>query len=280
MTSLAETTAIAAKKLMATNPKMGLDLLDKSNEYKKQAIANKIQNATFKQAQMEAAGQISAIVTDQQSLDEALPELAKHDVIVPDRFKKWSPETKNWFKNRAVFSKNAMAEIKLNNTLELTRLKELDDKSKASKREADIKEQEQKQIAARDKIKTAAALKNVPIDAATLEASDLASSNELFGALEPTTQISAAKDVYSTANSLVANNQASTFPEALSKAREIVLSKIDPISGKYLGFQAKAPKTETPENPQIVAAEKWLKDNPNNPKAAAVRAKLETIKGK
>jgi hypothetical protein len=237
MTSLAEKTAMAAKKLMATNPKMGLDLLEKSQKYKEQAISNKVQNATFKQAQMEIAGQIASTVTDQQSLDEALPELFKNGVVVPDRFKKWGAETKNWFVNRAVFSKNAMAEIKLQNTLELTRLKELEDKSKQDKRDADIKAQEQKQIAARDKLKTTAALKNVPIDYATLEASDLAETNDAFANLESSTQIIAAKDIYSTANSLVANQEASTFPEALTKAREIVLSKIDPKTNKYLGFQ-------------------------------------------
>jgi hypothetical protein len=189
ITGLAEKTAMAAKKLMATNPKVGLELLEKSQEYKKQAIATKVQNAAFKQAQLEAAGQISATVMDQQTLDEALPELAKHDVIVPDRFKKWSTETKNWFENRQVFSKNVMAEIKLKNTLELTRLKDLDDKSKISKREADIKDKEQKQIAARDKLKMTAAMKNVPIKASDMEALDLAETNDTFASLDESTFI-------------------------------------------------------------------------------------------
>lgn len=245
ISTLAEKTATVAKRMMSSNPKMGLELLDKSQEYRKQAIAAKIQNSTLKQAQMETAGQISSAITDQQTLNEALPELAKNGVIVPDRFKTWSDESKNWFANRAVFSSNVLAEMRVKNAEQLSKLKEADDKSKAAKRDADIKDKEQKQIATRDKLKIAASLKNVPLTAAQLEASDLAESNEAFSKLESSTQLLAAKDIYSQANSLVANNQATTYPEALTKAREIVLSKIDPTTGKYTGFQTQASTTPT-----------------------------------
>lgn len=40
-------------------------------------------------------------------------------------------------------------------------------------------------------------------------------------------------------------------------------------------MNAQAAKTTAPKNPQLEAAQKWLKENPNHPKAAEVKAKIE-----
>jgi hypothetical protein len=62
----------------------------------------------------------------------------------------------------------------------------------------------------------------------------------------------------------------------------MIISRIDTESGKYLGMPTKENTKDTNKtnNPQILAAEQWLLANPTDPKAAAVRAKLNTLKGK
>src|SRR5690606_22651772 len=105
----------AGRALMGVNPKVGLDLIKQGQTAQQQATMDEIRNSQLKAARVEEASLIMGGISDQQTLDEAQESLSKLGVVIPDRYKTYSPETQEWLKNRAIASERYLRSLQIEN---------------------------------------------------------------------------------------------------------------------------------------------------------------------
>lgn len=246
--ALADQTIEAAKSIMRRDPKLGIDLLNKGQDIRNSATTNAYRNAQIKQAQLEAGGLVAATITDQDTLNEALPELAKNGIIIPERFgNKWSPKLKEWLDNRKIASDNYIKSLNLEQDERIIDLNERkqDEKEKQDIIKNRLAEAREKRLQG----KMQEGNKLVKVNKLDLE-TELAGlkSNEEFDSLAEEDQIRFAKDVYGLANYKLAHGEAKDTPEAMEQARQQLFPRIDPETGVYKGFEQEAEEAVTPKS--------------------------------
>jgi hypothetical protein len=234
----------AAKAMMGTNPKVALELLGEANKIKTQAAQTEVRNLQVKKAQMEIAGDLSSRVVDQGSLDENIGELAKVGVVVPDKYRVWNPETKDWFARRAVASTNALKAIELD-----LRGKQVDINDRAQKSmEADRLEKQRiadmRETRLRSKVDSSTGkVKPLSEKDTAVEIAALNTMSEDFKGLPAGDRIRAAGNVWTLAADYLRQGQADTMTDAIELARQTVLGSI--VDGKYVTPKA-GTKTGSP----------------------------------
>jgi len=236
--SLYRATLDASKRVSGINPAKSIELLEKAQALKYKNLEFNIKNNEIKQAQAESAGDIAFSIEDQESLDNALPELAKHGLVVPERFREWNAETKDWFMTKALKSKSVKETIKLRN--EEAKIKLQEDKFQEETKAKLVKEKElaAKNEREKNEYKIKAKQTTTKNEDAMIESKALSEMNSDFDDLPTPIKIIASKDVYSIANKILVDGEAEDFATAVSMARTQVLSSIS--GGKYTGAKGGA----------------------------------------
>jgi hypothetical protein len=248
----------AGRAIMGVNPKVGLDLIKQGQIAQQQATMDEIRNSQLKAARAEEAGLIMGSITDQQTLDEALEPLSRLGVVIPDRYKTYSPETQEWLKNRAIASERYLRSLQIQNETKRVVLDEqyknalIEDKTKKQKL-AEAREERLK-----NKVTAGAKIKTIPQKEILMEVAGLNQIDE-FSDLDKGAKLQAARDVFSLANQYLAEGTAENQAVAMARARQEIIKRIDPETGEYRGFSEKT--TSVP------SVEEWLakakKVNPN-----------------
>jgi hypothetical protein len=233
--SVANESISAGRALMGINPEVGINLIKQGQIAQQQATMDEIRNSQLKAARAEEAGLIMGGISDQQTLDEAQESLAKLGVIIPERYKTYSPETQEWLKNRAIASERFLRSQQIQNE---TKRVLLDEQYKQSLAEDRIKKQklaEAKEARLQNKVSAGAKIKTIPQKEIMAEVAGLNEIEE-FSDLSSGHKLQAARDVYSLANQYLAEGTAENQAVAMARARQEVINRIDQETGEYLGF--------------------------------------------
>lgn len=269
----------AGRDVMAINPEMGIKLIQQGMSERKNAHDVATSNLEYKKRQMEVAGQISAQVVNQETLDAAKVELSKVGTEIPERYQTWSPETKEWLQRRSLASESYLKSLQINQQADKIKIDAEEAASKQADRLAKQKSRERSEQFSQEKIALARKgtrpskdeLREVGIEQAYLSEND-----EKFNSLEDTQLMDAAKDVRSLTQYFLQKEPTIGEDVAKAKARRTVRSRITE-DGQYKVVEdtAETPKITMLENgkPEM---ESWIslamKKNPSY-----VRADIEKI---
>lgn len=245
---IASQTEQAAKQVMAYDPQTGMTLLKQSQEERKNAFTAASNSLEIKKKQMEVAGAISGQVVDQSTLDDAVSELAKVGTIVPEKFRTWSPETKEWLDRRAMLSTNYLKGLELNQLQQRVQIQAEEAESKQQDRLAKQAAAVRKEQMAREKIEIGRKQYKPSKDEAKMVRSELkllSDIDENFDALPSTEQDAAAKDVRYLKSAYMAEDPKLSEDLALQRARRAVVGRISNGSYPVLG------SNEVGQEPQI-----------------------------
>ena len=122
----------AAMQVMPLDPKEGERLLNEANKAQTTAANSKLHSMQAEKSKSERLGALAATVTDEASLQRAIPEFTRLGEPVPAKFRQWSPETQAAFKQKAAMSVPAARQAELAIHLETEKIRE-----KAEERRAD-----------------------------------------------------------------------------------------------------------------------------------------------
>jgi len=275
--ALAEQSIAAGKAIIGTDPKTGLDLIKQGQSYKTSAITTELQKMQIQKAKVEMQGDIAAGITDQASLEEAIPALAKLGVAVPEKYRTWSPEAKSWWENRKIASDNYLKKIQIEETKRAHDLQATENESKQKAREENLRIARQREERQRAKVEsTARKMKEPTAKSVEMEVQTLAANNDLFDDLPPGQKLQAARDVYYRAAELYSSGEAADQAEALQMAREEIFGSLEEdgyFSSKYSGANGKKPPTAPSQDEWLVAAKKA---NPGVPEEQLVAYYTQT----
>lgn len=102
---LAEQNRKMGTALMRVDPLKAKSYFDAANTYESAAAQRIKTSLEIKQKQVDQAGQILANVDSQETLNQALPELAANGIVVPPEFREWkNPKTRDWITRQALRS--------------------------------------------------------------------------------------------------------------------------------------------------------------------------------
>jgi hypothetical protein len=241
----------AGQALMQTDPKKALEYFDQSSKFKKNATSRVTDELDSKAKKMALAGDIAGGVVDAETAAAAANELSKLGMPVNAKFTVWNPETEAFWENRATFSKNYVAKIKLQNQT-LQAQADMDNKRNLiQSRNINDKLKQSKETRAQNKVDQAALTykpSKEEFKEVKREAEVLASSDEAFEGLSEEELQLAAKEVRYLTQSIMATEDITDRGVASAKARRIIKDRITP-EGTYGGAkvdETPAPSKETP----------------------------------
>lgn len=244
--------SVMGKKLLALDPKAGMDMIKTSIDSLKEASNTSKDALELKTKQMEYAGTVSSQIFDQDSLDNGIEELSSVGVVVPEKYKKWSPETQEWLGRRAQASSTYLKNVRSQQEADKIVLDRQDTESKIAERSAKVENMKAKEERAREKVTSArktfkpskAMDKFVKEQANLLAELDVDADN-----WDSEIRKAAATDVVTLAEDLVQKNPTLTQDEAYKQARTTVLGNKDD-KGNYKLIAPKA--TGTPDDIQAI----------------------------
>lgn len=228
------------------DPKAGIQLIKEGNETRQTAMANQYRDLQIKASQLDASGGVAAQVMDQSSLDAAIPELSKFGVVVPEKFRTWSPETKEWFDRRAIANKAYRESLLVQQKQVALGLKQEDTESKIETRAANIKLKEEKEQRARSGLDTTRKGSGyTPLSGKALEVTmGELSGDDSFKGLKPAEKLAASQDYADLIVAKLASGEAKNRMEARQMAKEDLKSRVNE-NGEYKPFEAsKGPSLE------------------------------------
>lgn len=240
------------KAVSGVNPKLAIEFITQAGAFKAKAKTQQIQDLAIKAAKLEAQGDIASMVTDQASADEAVQKMSELDVIVPERYRTYTPEAQEWWKRRAIQSKAFQEANKIAIKEKEFELQEDNVESLISKRKADVVARERKETQARDKITQGRKLAFEKPKEQALEIKLLADQDERFADLDSTLQKVVVRDVQATAAAYLKDDPELDQSVALQRARRTVLDRIDE-EGNYKVIADE----ETPAKSEVKDTTDW-----------------------
>lgn len=234
-TDIANQLQAAGSAIMGLDPKKALEYFDQSSKFKRYSTQKANDELDIKTKKAALAGDIASGVTDEESAKSAALELAKLGIPVPAKFTEWNPETQAFWENRATFSKNYVAKIKIQNDLLKTQAVAEDTQSKIKAREATQKLNEQKETRMQANLELARTQykpSKEEFKEVKREAELLATSDDKFNNLPDEKLQEAAKDVRYLAQSIMVTEGITDRGVALAKARRQIKDRITP-EGDY-----------------------------------------------
>ena len=103
----------AAMQIMPINPKEGERLLHEASNARTVAANSKLHSMQAEKSKAERLGALAATVTDEASLQRAIPEFTRLGEPVPAKLRQWNPETQAAFKQKAAMSVPAARQAEL-----------------------------------------------------------------------------------------------------------------------------------------------------------------------
>lgn len=224
----------AGREVSKYNPKAALDYIQQGAAVQNNALNKAGKTLELKAARAELQGEVAAQVFDQTSADEAIAKMAELGAVVPERYRQFTPESKEWWKRRALQSKSYIASTKL----QIDQLKlenaEKNTESLIQDRLVKQKQKDKSQELARERI--ASGSKSGLKFPNKVEMKDeiklLAEADERFDDLDSTLQKALVKDSQSIALSYLKEDPSMGQDEALRRGRRDALSRIND-EGQY-----------------------------------------------
>ena len=109
----ADKLAAAGARIMGINPKRGQAMIAEANTLKTGHAQQQLDNTKKVQADNELLNTVAMKVTDQASTDDAVVELARAGQVVPERFRKWNPDSQKYWESRASVSKQNIDALRI-----------------------------------------------------------------------------------------------------------------------------------------------------------------------
>jgi hypothetical protein len=216
------------KQLMGIDPTKGMEYVGKAQSLKQQVAKNTEAELSLKAARIQARGDVAATVFDEESAMEATKSLAELGVVVPEKYRNYSPEAKEWWKNQSMMSANYSKLVKAENDSLRTLSKTQQDQLEREKFEFKKAESIRKEELNRSRIALSAdRVKGLTKEERITEVGALSSADPRIKDLDKEVRSAMAQDVYSIANALKVESGGSlSTDEALKRARQEVISRI------------------------------------------------------
>ena len=109
----ADRLAAAGARIMGINPKRGQAMIAEANTLRTGHAQQQLDNTRKVQADNELLNTVAMKVTDQASTDDAVVELARAGQVVPERFRKWGPDSQKYWESRASVSKQNIDALRI-----------------------------------------------------------------------------------------------------------------------------------------------------------------------
>jgi hypothetical protein len=230
--SLGDNLTRMGTSLMAVDPKKGLELIKTGSDFKTKARERISTDLEIKAKQAQVLGEIASFVTDDESAQAAVNDMAKLGRNVPERFRNFStPEAKEWWGNQKSFAKNYAVSL----AAERDALKSIQTKEKLQmdQERLDMKRKEQatKEELAKLRIAKGKASVKVTKDEVKREVGALNQLGEEVEDLPIETKRIMAEDVAAATVSILAEDPSLSQDEAKGRARELIKSRI--VDGEY-----------------------------------------------
>jgi hypothetical protein len=213
-------------QLLASNPTEGMKYIKQGEELKTKAVEKVKTDLELRAAKVDAQGEVASGVFDDASAKQATAEMAKLGFVVPEKYQNYSTEAQEWWKNRAMFSKNYSKSIKAENDALRAQATVATTKRKEEEFEFKKKESDRKQILTREKIAAGKSLKFATPKEQSQELRLLADADERFADLDSEVQSAVVKDVHSAALAYLKEDPSLDQKVALQRARRDVLGLI------------------------------------------------------
>jgi hypothetical protein len=213
-------------QLLASNPTEGMKYIKQGEELKTKAVEKVKTDLELRAAKVDAQGEVASGVFDDASAKQATAEMAKLGFVVPEKYQNYSTEAQEWWKNRAMFSKNYSKSIKAENEALRAQAAVATTKRKEEEFEFKKKESDRKQILTREKIAAGKSLKFANPKEQKQELQLLADADERFADLDSEVQSAVVKDVHSAALAYLKEDPSLDQTIALQRARRDVLGLI------------------------------------------------------
>lgn len=222
--------------------KTALELIKQGQEITNKQTEDTVRNLNIKAAQMKMGNDIFATVKDDDSLKQAIPELAKLGVVVPQQFQEWNPQTKDWIARRAVMSENYQKSIGLQQRQAIIDNQTQNTESLIQNRQMRQQAEVRREKLIQQKIQSARGAGLKSPDKA-FQAAELAGmgNDETFDSLSSTDKLQAVNDIYSLAASYLKEG-VSDQAVATAMARLEIKHRINPDTGEYKGFKEEGAK--------------------------------------
>lgn len=232
--NLSNTFRSIADKLIDKNPKRALDFYTKSNEFETKATEKAIQGYNLRAEKITALGDLAGTVIDSESAREAIVDAAKLGITIPVKYAEYNDQTKEYWQNRALFSKTYSASIKAEAEL----LRAQNDKTykeesiKVKKLELDAKARKEQLTQNKIEIARNANIKFAPKAEQNQIRATLKATSDVFDSASDEDQKTAVDDVYFLAQYIKLNEGVKDSGIALDIAKQRVLESFAP-DGTY-----------------------------------------------
>lgn len=223
----------AGQEMMEINPTKGIAMIKEAEQLQNNKRETDLKALQLVAVRHEAMAQVAIGVNDQESLNNAIPELAKTGTIIPPKYRVWNEETKNWLGQRIKGSKTAKEAIEIDLRIGAATL--------AAKKEANLEanRKQKAQIAERRlalmRTPGTKTYRDPPESTLYKDITELEGMSEQFDDLSSKHQVAAAKDFNRRAYWY--QTQGISDPvEAFAMAKEDILNNINE-DGEYVGFK-------------------------------------------
>lgn len=225
----------AGKAVLATDPKIGLDLIGEGDRLMNQTQQQRYEAARVDMLKQERLASLAGMVGDQDSLDQYTNLAAQQGHVVPEEFRVWTPATERWLDRQAFLagptSKAANLALRTKR-LELDKARE---ERQAEKDKQTAMRQDRTDAQKQAGVAAKAISQGYPRSELSLleETKSLATADEtgLFSKLPNEIKRTAVKDLYLIADQIARANPGADLMDIKAEAQRRVLSKILPGEG-------------------------------------------------
>ncbi len=236
-TAMADNLFKIGRQMMSIDLSKGLSITKQAGDLKQKAEEDNLKSLHLVKERHAVIGELASGIKDQDSLNEAVSELSKANVIIPTKYRVWNNETKDYFQQQSKGTKIAKENLELDLKVKAAELAKQKETRMAKEAEISDKYKDRKfaWLQSNKVGPKTTPFKDPSIDMMMDNQKQLREGSEDFADLKLADQTAAAKD-YSR-RAYYHQKEGVTDPAvAYEMAKEDILSKIK--DGKYEGFKS------------------------------------------
>jgi hypothetical protein len=242
--SLVDKFMSAGQSMMEINPTKGIAMIKEAEALQQGKSESDLKSLQLVAIRHEAMAQVAIGINDQESLNTAIPELAKTGTVIPPKYRVWNEETKNWLGQRVKGSKTAKEALELDLKVGAAALAAKKEQNLEANRKVKAQLAERRLAALRTPgTKT---YKDPSENTIYNDITELKGLSEGFDDLSSKHQVAAAKD-YNRRAYYYQTQGISDPVQAFAMAKEDILNNISE-EGEYLGFTVDKKDTKNTGN--------------------------------
>jgi hypothetical protein len=227
----------AGRRILSTNPQMGLNLMREGGELMDNTQRNRLAAAKVDYLKTDRLANLAGMVDSQETLDSYTAISAEQGRVVPPELQTWGTAAKTWL-NRQAFAagpQSKAATLALRQTqIEINDRREARLKEEAERKATDSARREaQSQVnqTARTVARARPANELALVD--EVKALELLEPDGPFKSLPPATKREAIQDVYLLAGSLAKKMPGASPDEIKAEAQRQILQRVSPSEGIF-----------------------------------------------